>query len=127
MDVFYASASAASPLDGSGDDRLGLNSRGYFRGRSQNHSICFQNHNLHTRPQTFRQVRSPLKLMNTPLIFSNQGAVLTSFCLKNFENRQTHQPIELVNSDPESTFAFRFNLRTSARSKPKDVSGSRNF
>src|ERR1700677_1605502 len=31
--------------------------------------------------------------------FSNQGAVLTDFRLKKFENRQTHQPIELVNPD----------------------------
>jgi YidC/Oxa1 family membrane protein insertase len=39
-------------------------------------------------------------------IFSNQGAVLTSFRLKNFENRQTHQPIELVNSDPNRPLPF---------------------
>ncbi len=39
-------------------------------------------------------------------IFSNQGAVLTSFHLKKFENRQTHQPIELVNSDPNRALPF---------------------
>jgi YidC/Oxa1 family membrane protein insertase len=31
--------------------------------------------------------------------FSNKGAVLTGFRLKKYENRATHQPIELVNSD----------------------------
>jgi YidC/Oxa1 family membrane protein insertase len=33
-------------------------------------------------------------------IFSNEGAALTSFQLKKYQNRQTHQPVELVNSDP---------------------------
>ncbi len=32
-------------------------------------------------------------------VFSNEGAVLTSFNLKKYQNRQTHQPIELVNPD----------------------------
>jgi YidC/Oxa1 family membrane protein insertase len=39
-------------------------------------------------------------------IFSNQGAVLTSFHLKKFENRQTHEPIELVNSEPNRPLPF---------------------
>jgi YidC/Oxa1 family membrane protein insertase len=39
-------------------------------------------------------------------IFSNRGGVLTSFHLKKFENRQTHQPIELVNSDPNRPLPF---------------------
>ena len=33
-------------------------------------------------------------------VFSNQGAVLTGFQLKKYLNRETHQPIELVNPDP---------------------------
>lgn len=37
---------------------------------------------------------------NYTAVFSNEGAVLTSFRLKKYQNRQTHEPIELVNSDP---------------------------
>ncbi len=33
-------------------------------------------------------------------VFSNEGALLTSFQLKKYQNRQTHQPVELVNADP---------------------------
>jgi YidC/Oxa1 family membrane protein insertase len=33
-------------------------------------------------------------------VFSNEGAVLTSFQLKKYQNRQTHLPVELVNPDP---------------------------
>ena len=33
-------------------------------------------------------------------VFSNEGAVLTSFELKKYPNRQTGQPIQLVNPDP---------------------------
>jgi YidC/Oxa1 family membrane protein insertase len=33
-------------------------------------------------------------------VFSNQGAVLTSFQLKKYKNRETRQPLELVNPDP---------------------------
>ncbi len=33
-------------------------------------------------------------------VFSNEGALLTGFQLKKYQNRQTHQPVELVNSDP---------------------------
>src|ERR1041384_3159725 len=32
-------------------------------------------------------------------ILSNEGAVLTGFQLKKYPNRQTHKPIQLVNSD----------------------------
>ncbi len=41
--------------------------------------------------------------------FSNQGAVLTEFLLKNYLNRQTHQPIELVNADPGRPKPFSLN------------------
>src|ERR1039458_7334500 len=33
-------------------------------------------------------------------VFSNEGALLTSYQLKKYPNRETHQPIELVNPDP---------------------------
>lgn len=32
-------------------------------------------------------------------VFTNEGAVLSSFNLKKYENRQTHKPIELINPD----------------------------
>ncbi len=39
-------------------------------------------------------------------VFSNQGGVLTSFQLKKYPNRETHQPIELVNPDPSHPKPF---------------------
>ena len=39
-------------------------------------------------------------------VFSNEGAVLTSFELKKYPNRQTGQPIQLVNPDPNHPKPF---------------------
>jgi len=39
-------------------------------------------------------------------VFSNEGALLTSFQLKKYPNRETHQPIELVNPDPSRLKPF---------------------
>ncbi|HJT24879.1 MAG TPA: membrane protein insertase YidC [bacterium] len=39
-------------------------------------------------------------------VFSNEGAVLTHFQLKKYPNRETHQPIELVNPDPSHPKPF---------------------
>jgi YidC/Oxa1 family membrane protein insertase len=43
---------------------------------------------------------------NYTAVFSNEGALLTSFKLKKYQNRETHQPIELVNSDPDHPKPF---------------------
>ena len=42
-------------------------------------------------------------------VFSNEGAVLTGFQLKKYPNRQTHKPIQLVNSDPARVKPFSLN------------------
>jgi YidC/Oxa1 family membrane protein insertase len=42
-------------------------------------------------------------------VFSNQGAVLTSYQLKKYPNRQTGQPIQLVNQDPDHPKPFSLN------------------
>ncbi|MGH7739170.1 MAG: membrane protein insertase YidC, partial [bacterium] len=42
-------------------------------------------------------------------VFSNEGAVLTGFALKKYPNRETGQPIQLVNPDPKHPKPFTLN------------------
>ncbi len=53
-----------------------------------------------TKPSNVPSASVTIETDNYTAIFSNEGAVLTSFQLKKYQNRQTHQPVELVNSDP---------------------------
>ncbi len=53
-----------------------------------------------TKPSNIPAASVTIDTDNYTAVFSNEGAVLTGFELKKYQNRQTHQPIELVNSDP---------------------------
>jgi YidC/Oxa1 family membrane protein insertase len=52
------------------------------------------------KPSNIPAASVTMETDNYTAIFSNEGAVLTSFKLKKYQNRQTHEPVELVNADP---------------------------